>query len=203
MSTEKKEDEDIYHKARNLSFHFYSSIRGVGMAVPNVYKSYIETDASGGTSVFRMAPHFQECHTIQLEENIKKELKENYTGDKVKWYSNSGSSLGALSNICSNLKNKAIFYLNYNNYSPNHDCLIQNYVKSIVSRSEEDSIIIIDSFGLINSCITVKEDENESDILREQIKESCGERLSNDYDVGSKSNGRYRVVFHLDKMIEK
>lgn len=192
--------EDIYYKSRNLSFHFFGSIRGIGMAVPNVYKSYIETDASGGTSVFRMAPHFEECYSVQLTSEIKKELKEKYSGKKVKWYSNTGSSLGALSSICSNLKTKALFYLNYNNYSPNHDCLIQNYVKSIVSRCEEDCIIIIDSFGLINSCITVKAEEEESDILEKNIKESCGKRLSNNYIVGSKSNGRYRLILHLDKL---
>ena len=172
------------------------------MAVPNVYKSYVETDASGATSVFRMAPHFEECYTVQLKEDIKKELKEKYSGEKIKWYSNSGSSLSALSGICSNLKNKAIFYLNYNNFTPDHDCLIENYVKSIVSRCKEDNIIIIDSFGLINSCITIKEDENESDVLEKKIKESCGVRLSNDYIVGSKSNGRYRLILHLDKIIE-
>ena len=196
------QDKDTYHIARNLSFHFFGSVRGIGMAIPNVYKSYIETDASGGTSVFSMAPHFESCYTIQLKEEIKKELKEKYSGEKIQWYSNSGSSLGALSSICSNLKTKAVFYLNYNNFTPNHDCLIENYVKAIVSRCKEDNIIIIDSFGLINSCITIKQDENESDVLEKKIIDSCGKRLSNNYIVGSKSNGRYRLVLHLNKLEE-
>lgn len=191
--------DDVYYKAKNLNFSFFSSIKNLPGRLAETYKAYVETDASGGTTIFGMAPHFEELYSIQLNTDIKKVLIDEYTGKKIKWYSNSGSSLGSLSGICSQLKLNCFFYLNYNNYSPDNDCLIENYVRAIVSNCKFAAIVAIDSFGLINGCITIKDDETESGILQKRIKDSCGLRLSKSYIVGSTSSGRYRLVLHLDK----
>jgi len=190
---------DTYYKAQDLNYGFFSSVKNETTPLSKLYNIYIETDASGASSIFGMAPHFKELHSIQLNKKIKKELTDNYTGEKIKWYSNRGSSLSALSTICPNIKSPAFFYLNYNNYHKDNDCLIDDYVKKIVSSCEQQSIVCIDSFGLINGCLTISDADNS--VLLEQIIESCGTRLSNNYTVGSTSNGRYRIVLHLKTMI--
>lgn len=199
-SSNSSSDSSIVHKARDLNYSFFSSIKGLTQPLPSVYKCYIETDASGSKSVYSMAPHFKDIYSIQLHSKTAKKLIEENTGDKVRYYSNSGSSLSSLNSICGSLTNDACFYLNYNNYSQSSDCLVEKYVKSIVSRCKKKCIIIIDSFGLIDDCFNTM--GNHSEELRKKITDSCGSRLTNDYDVGSKSGGRYRVVLHLDKIAE-
>ncbi len=191
---------DPYYKAQDLNYSFFSSIRGLTQSLPSIYKCYIETDASGAKSVYSMAPHFQEVHSIQLDSKTMAELKENNTGDKVKYYSNSGSSLSNITAISKRAGYDCCFYLNYNNYNQDADCLCQDYVSSIVSNCKRQVIIIIDSFGLINDCFSTN--GNHTEELQERIENSCGSRLSNSYTVGSKAGGRYRLVLHLNKIAE-
>jgi len=188
--------------ARDIYYSFFSNVRGVSN-VPVSYPTYIETDASGANSVFSMAPHFKNLFSIQLRGLVKEELKNSYTGQKINWYSNSGSSLGSLGSILSNLDTAAFIYCNYNNFSKDHDCKIIDYVRAINSRSIKNTIICIDSFGLIDNCLTVSESENESTTLFSNLKDICKERLKKSYIVGSTSNARYRVVLDLNAMPEK
>lgn len=193
---------DTYHKSQDLDFNFFSKVKNLTSSLTDVYKTYVETDASGAKSVYRMAPHFKEVHSIQLNKKIKDELKNSYTGEKIHWYSNSGSSLSSLSSVCSRINYPTFFYLNYNNYSKNHDCLVMDYVKSITRNCKRQCIVCVDSFGLIDGCITVSETQNENNELKKKIVDSCGSRLTNNYNVGSISSGRYRLVLHLDKISE-
>jgi hypothetical protein len=188
------------YNARDLNYSFFSSIQGLTQSLPDLYKCYVETDASGSKSVYSMAPHFKDIYSIQLHSKTAKKLILENTGDKVKYYSNSGSSLSSLNSICGNLSNDTCFYMNYNNYSQSSDCLVEKYVRAVVSRCKKKCIIIIDSFGLIDECFSTM--GNHSEELRKKITDSCGSRLTNDYDVGSKSGGRYRLVLHLDKITE-
>ena len=183
--------------ARNIYYSFFSNVRGVSN-VPVSYPTYIETDASGSRSVFSMAPHFKNLHSIQLRGNVKESLKNSYTGQKINWYSNSGSSLGSLSSIISNIKTAAFVYCNYNNFSKDHDCKVIDYVRAINSNSDKKTIICIDSFGLIDNCLTVSESENESNSLLNKLKEICKNRLNKCYNVGSTSSARYRVILDLN-----
>jgi len=183
--------------ARNIYYSFFSNIRGVSN-VPVSYPTYIETDASGANSVFSMAPHFKNLYSIQLKGEIKNELKNSYTGQKINWYSNSGSSLGSLGSILSNLETATFIYCNYNNYSKDHDCKVIDYVRSINSNCDKNTIICIDSFGLIDNCLTVSDSQNESNSLLNKLKEICKNRLNKCYNVGSTSNARYRVILDLN-----
>lgn len=183
--------------ARDIFYSFFSNIRGVSN-VPVSYPTYIETDASGAKSVFSMAPHFKSLHSIQLRGEIKKELKNSYTGQKINWHSNSGSSLGSLNTILGNLNTSAFIYCNYNNYSKDHDCKVIDYVRSINSVCDKKVIICIDSFGLIDNCLTVSESQNESNSLLNNLKQICKNRLNKCYNVGSTSSARYRVVLDLN-----
>ncbi len=190
-----------YHVSQNLNFSFFSSVKGLTQSLPSIYKCYIETDASGSKSVYSMAPHFEEIHSIQLQSKIMKKLQEENTGDKVKYYSNSGSSLSSLTSISKKADEyDCCFYFNYNNYSVDSDCLIQSYVTSVTTNCKKQCIIIIDSFGLIDGCFKTQGDHSSE--LQTKIVKSVGSRLSNSYTVGSTSGGRHRLVLHLDKKPE-
>lgn len=186
------------YNSRNISFSFFSNIRGVSN-VPAEYPCYIETDASGAESVFSMAPHFKNLFSIQLKSSNKTTYENSYTGDKINWYSNGGSSLSSLNSIIGNLDQSCFVYMNYNNYGKDHDCNIINYVKSLNSRSKKKTLICIDSFGLIDGCATVSESMDESSVLFKMLKDICKNRLNKGYIVGSSSNPRYRVILDLEK----
>ena len=197
------EEEDKYYVVQHLNFSFFNKIKNLQSNLTDTYKCYVETDASGARTVHSLAPHFKEVHSVQLDANIKKILVEKQISDKIKYYSNSGSSLSALRTICKNVSHDPCFYLNYNNYSKDHDCLIQDYVSSISSNCKKQCIIIVDSFGLIDSCFKVSDDVNYYSELRKKIEERSGSRLTNSYTVDSTMNeSRYRLVLHLKKKAE-
>jgi hypothetical protein len=194
------EDENKYYAAQSLNFSFFSKIQGLSQTLPDIYKCYVETDASGSKNVYSLSPHFSEVHSVQLSSSMKKILVDEQIAEKVKYYSNTGSSLSALNAICGNVQYNTCFYLNYNNYNKDNDCLISDYVKKIVSKCKKDCIIIIDSFGLIDNCFSTM--GNHTSELSDRIIKSCGTRLSRNYTVGSTSGGRYRFVLHLKKISE-
>ena len=72
---------DTYHKSQDLYFSFFSKVKNLTSSLTDVYKTYVETDAAV-KSVYRMAPHSKEVHSIQLNKKIKDELKDSYTGEK-------------------------------------------------------------------------------------------------------------------------
>ena len=189
-----------YHVARGIYYSFFSKVKNISTSLPKIYKTYVETDASGASSIFRMSPHFKTLHSVQLNNSLKKTLENDYSGEKISWYTNSGSSLSALSNICSNVVDPVFFYMNYNNYNKDADCLIVDYISKIVSTCKEKNIICIDSFGLIDGCLTTSDSDNSA--LKEKIVKRCGSRLSDNYIVGSTSSGRYRLLLHLNTIME-
>jgi hypothetical protein len=193
---------DEYHVVQNLNFGFFNKIKNLKSSFTDVFKCYVETDASGAKTVHSLSPHFKEVHSVQLDSKVKEKLIENRISDKINYYSNSGSSLTALKNICKNVLYNPVFYFNYNNYSKDSDCLVQDYVSGINSVCKNQCIIIIDSFGLINNCFKVAEDISYVSELQKKIEGRCGKRLTNSYTVGATAGGRYRLVLHLDKKPE-
>ena len=103
-----------------------------------------------------------------------------------------------MGSILSNLETATFIYCNYNNYSKDHDCKVIDYVRSINSNCDKNTIICIDSFGLIDNCLTVSDSQNESNSLLNKLKEICKNRLNKCYNVGSTSSARYRVILDLN-----
>ena len=174
----------------------------------NIFKNYpifIETGTYLGETTFEMEKHFNFVHTIEIKKQFYNNVKKKYNGNKIKFYL--GDSSFCLKEICKNINNNSIFFLDGHWSSGNtgrgkKDCPLYEELEVINEIFKYNAIIIIDDCRLFGKGPNKKNAIcNWEDINKEKILEILKKRLNNYYFLPSVLDKNDRLILHINKTI--
>jgi len=88
-----------------IKFDYFKKIENFNI---NKYPIFVETGTWHGNTTFEMEKYFSEVHTIEVSEELWKNVKNKYNGKKITFHL--GDSGIVLNNLSSNLNNNAVFF---------------------------------------------------------------------------------------------
>lgn len=156
------------------------------------FDTFVETGTHIGTTIFAIAPYFNELHTIELSKQFYdycKQIASNNNVTNITFYN--GSSDSVIKELCTKILKPAIFFLDSHWSKENTargevDVPLLNELKFIKERNKPD-IVIIDDYRLFGEGGNGEVDW--TDITEESINKVLGNNI---YDTVTLSD-RYTV----------
>tara|TARA_B000000557_G_C20672489_1_gene399465 strand:- start:95 stop:667 length:573 start_codon:yes stop_codon:yes gene_type:complete len=167
------------------------------------YSNFIETGTYMGETIFHMEQYFSNLYTIEIKKEFYSRLKNIYRGNKINFYL--GDSGDMLIDILSDIKNKSIIFLD-GHWSEcgtgkgKKDCPLYEELSSIISKHNDEAIIIIDDARLFGMGPNNKNKLgvcNWEDINTENILKIVRDRMTKNYFLPSNFDEEDRLVIHI------
>ena len=184
----------------HFNINFFNKLKYYNNNFLNTYPIFIETGTYNGMTTFAMEPFFKEIHTIEIKEDIYKKTKLKYTGNKIKFYL--GDSSVRLKEICENINDSAIFFLD-GHWSAGDtgkgkkDCPLYEELENIMKYFKNSAIIIIDDFRLFGKGPSNNTEIcNWEDISKDNVIKTVSDRLNDSYILDHTAQDA-RLVLHI------
>jgi hypothetical protein len=174
----------------------------------NIFENYpifVETGTFIGETIFLMSNKFKELHTIEIKEDFYNNVKSSNKNSNINFYL--GDSSVEIVNICKNIKNNTIFFLDGhwsagNTGRGNKDCPLYEELDGIINNFKYKAIIIIDDVRLFGKGPNKKNEiSNWEEINVEDIIKKAESRLSEYYFLSSNLDDKDRLILHLDNIL--
>tara|TARA_Y100000389_G_scaffold202955_1_gene249874 strand:- start:276 stop:845 length:570 start_codon:yes stop_codon:yes gene_type:complete len=169
------------------------------------YPIFVETGTFMGETIFSMSNKFKELHTIEIKKEYYDNVKRiNNTNSNINFYL--GDSSIEIINICKNIKNNTVFFLDGhwsagNTGKGNKDCPIYEELDGIMNSLTHKAIIIIDDVRLFGKGPNKKNEIcNWEEINEESIIKKVESRLTDHYYLPSKLHEKDRLILHLNNI---
>lgn len=169
------------------------------------YKKFpclIETGTFYGETTFALEPYFDETYTIEFNDKYYNNVKNKYTGNKIKFIL--GDSSIEFETLLPNITSNCVFFLD-GHWSggdtghSNKDCPLIEEITHINNLFKNDAIIIIDDFRLfgLNASSGIL-GEDWSEISKEKILKILNTRISEVYNLPSCLADNDRLIIHIN-----
>ena len=165
------------------------------------YPVFIETGTYNGLTTFAMEPYFKEIHTIEIKEDIFNNTKSKYNGNKINFYLGDSSKL--LQNICINVQQPSIFFLD-GHWSAgdtgkgNKDCPLYEELTAIMNYFKQNAIIIIDDYRLFGKGPSTNTEVCDwENISKQGVLDIVKDRLIDEYHLPSNLDEKDRLILHI------
>ena len=153
-----------------------------------------------------MEKYFSKVHTIEVSEELWKNVKNKYKGNKITFHL--GDSGIVLNNLSSNLNNNAVFFLDghFSNGDTNKgekDVPLLEELNHINKKFKYEGIIIIDDcrlFGKIEKSKTGGKDIYWNEINEESILNILKSRTVKYYYKDSIIDKKDRLIIHISAL---
>lgn len=180
---------------------FFINIKGYSIDFFNEYPIFIETGTYNGWTTFAMEPYFKEIHTIEIKKEIYEKTKSKYIGNKINFYL--GDSAKHLGDICKNVKQSSIFFLD-GHWSAgdtgkgDKDCPLYEELTHIMNYFKQDAIVIIDDFRLFGKGPSTNTEVCDwENISKQEILDIVKDRLTDEYHLPSNLDEKDRFILHI------
>lgn len=180
----------------------YETIEKVLGNTKALFPCFVETGTFLGETIFSLEDKFDELHTVEIKKEFYENAKNRYNGNKIIFHLGDSSYL--LRDICVNLKQNAIFFLDGHWSAGNtgkglKDCPLYEELSCIINNFKYEGIIIIDDvrlFGLGPNKGT--EICNWEDINVNNILSIVKEKTTKHYFLPSVLNEKDRLIIHIN-----
>jgi hypothetical protein len=166
------------------------------------FPNFIETGTFLGQTIFIFEPLFNNLYTIEIKEDLFKQAKERYVGNKINFYH--GDSSEVLKEILPEISNKSIIFLDAHWSCGNtgrgvKDVPLYEELTSIVTLHKDELIIIVDDVRLFGKGPNTDPNILVSweDINIKHILNICETRITDKYLLPSDLSKNDRLVIHL------
>jgi hypothetical protein len=169
------------------------------------YKIFIETGTYMGDTIFSMEPHFDKLYTVEIKPEFYYNNKNRYNGQKINFIL--GDSTYEIENICKNIKEKSIFFLDGhwsagNTGKGEKDIPLIEEINSIYNYFDNEAIVIIDDRRMFGKGPNKGTDIcNWEDISEEKITEILKDRIEKMYYLSSPLDSKDRLIYHIKSKI--
>jgi hypothetical protein len=180
----------------SLDFLFLNKLKLSYSLFPN----FIETGTYMGNTIFEMEKYFEELHTIELSKYYYNHTKNKYNGNKINFYF--GDSSKVLTDILPLITKPTIFFLDGHWSSGDtakgdKDCPLKEELISINKYFLQNGIIIIDDCRLFGKCKKTGNNEDWSDITKDNLLKIINERITDYYFLDSDCSKDDRLIIHI------
>jgi hypothetical protein len=151
-----------------------------------------------GDTTFALEPFFEKIHTIEFSEKYFTNTRRRYYGNKINFIL--GDSSIVFKTLLPLVKDKCIFFLDGHWSSGDtgrseKDCPLNEEIHSINTLFQNEAIIIIDD---ISRLFGLKQNEDWSDINKDNILRILHSRINKVYHLDSECAVNDRLVIHIN-----
>jgi len=174
-------------------------------ADPRAYDNFIETGTHLGGTILAMEPYFNRLYTIEVMEELWRNCKETYDGDKIEFLL--GDSAVKLRELLPGIEGDSVIFLDGHcsgggTGKGEKDCPLYEEIESIMTLHKGSALVIIDDARLFGKGpIAGGCEQDWEDIHIDTILEQVASRLTEHYFLPSSLDPEDRMVLHLGPVV--
>jgi len=163
------------------------------------YKYFVETGTYNGDTIFAMEPFFDKLYTIEYSESYHNRTKNNYEGKKINFLL--GDSSIVFTTLLPQIDDKSIFFLDGHWSSADtgksaKDCPLFEEITCINRLFKNEAIIVIDDYRLFGKSKIDGQNEDWSQINKDQLLKIIESRIDKVYHLDSEYSSDDRLIIH-------
>lgn len=164
------------------------------------YPAFIETGTLNGQTTFAMEPFFEKVYTIEVSTKYHAMTKSKYSGTKIEFLL--GDSSIVFPSLLPQIQTKAIFFLDGHWSSGDtgrsmKDCPLLEELLCITESFKQEAILIIDDCRLFGKSQKTGNNEDWSEITKENILRIVMSRVTDLYYFDTEYAKEDQMIIHL------